>query len=127
MTWDEYWLRTQIKKPGYGIAPGSMLPTVSLEPDIPEGALLAAIRKLAASNHWEAYHTHDSRKSPAGFPDLALCNGHSLLLYELKNATEHPTKAQQHWLALLATTTRLESGLWRPADWEAIVRRLEAP
>ncbi len=97
---------------------------VPLAQDTPEGALLAAIRKLAHPHGWLAYHTYDSRKSETGFPDLVLTNGTNLLMYELKTNTGKPTPEQDRWLNLLAHTGLVECGIWRPRDFPQITERL---
>jgi hypothetical protein len=68
-----------------------------------------------------AYHTHDSRRSAEGFPDLAIL-GTSLLLAELKNATRKRTAAQDAWAEGLEEAASHEGArvmyrLWRPEHW----------
>jgi len=91
---------------------------------MPEGTLLQQVRGLAKAHGWETYHTHDSRRSECGFPDLALTDGTSLLLYELKTHTGKLTPAQARWLSLLAHTGKVECGVWRPRDLATIAQRL---
>jgi hypothetical protein len=90
----------------------------------PEGSLLAKIRQLAKPYGWLAYHTHDSRHSEAGFPDLVLTNGVNLIMAELKTNTGKLTKDQATWIAMLSHTSKVEAVIWRPADWPAITERL---
>lgn len=95
--------------------------------DVTEGAFLAEVLRLAKQNAWEAYHTHDSRKSESGFPDLVLCrpgNPGSIIFAELKTRTGKLSVAQQRWLSVLEHTGLVEACLWRPADMPAIVARL---
>jgi hypothetical protein len=65
-----------------------------------------------------AYHTHDSRRSAEGFPDLVILFPRTggLLFAELKSATGKVTRDQQRWLDGLRVGHR-EVYLWRPADW----------
>lgn len=68
------------------------------------------------------YHTHDSRRSASGFPDLVIVFPRSggLLFVELKSATGRVSADQQRWLDALGTvrlTTVREVHLWRPSDW----------
>ena len=51
-----------------------------------ERELLAAVIDLARLRRWLCYHTHDSRHSAAGFPDLLLVRGRRLMAAELKTA-----------------------------------------
>jgi len=88
-----------------------------------EVQLLNEVLALAKSYGWLAYHTHDSRRSPEGFPDLVLTNGTSVLFVELKTATGKLTAAQARWLTLLEHAGQ-ECAVWRPSDWPAIVTRL---
>ena len=84
---------------------------------------------LAVSCGWIYYHTHDSRRSPGGFPDLVLVRGGKLIFAELKSEKGRVSAAQKVWLAALKVVADLpgspvEVWLWRPSDWHDIVRRL---
>lgn len=72
---------------------------------------------LARWHGWRTYHTHDSRRSAAGFPDLVLVRGGRLLFVELKSSSGRVTPAQRVWLADLSACPGVEVHLWRPADW----------
>lgn len=90
-----------------------------------EAGFLAAVRELAARAGWLAYHTHDSRRSEAGFPDLVLVRRGRMLLVELKAEGGRLTDEQQTWLAQLARVAGESAGavdvhVWRPSDWQAI-------
>ena len=110
--------------PGYAIKDGIAVRLDTLPDNTPEEALLGKIRSVATSHGFLVYHTYRSTKSEPGFPDLILCNGVSLLMYELKTNTGQLTKEQALWLSLLAHTEKVESGIWRPRDWPAIYERL---
>ena len=100
-------------------APKAWLPETT-----PEGILLAQIRGVAKDHGFLTYHTHDSRKSEQGFPDLVLTNGRRVLIYELKTNTGKVTHDQALWLTMLAYTGQVECGIWRPRDFPAIVASL---
>jgi hypothetical protein len=85
---------------------------------VTEKVLLANVRELAGWLGWKTYHTHDSRRSDAGFPDLAMVRGGRAIFAELKTAKGRVTQAQLDWLAALAAAGA-ESHIWRPADWTA--------
>jgi hypothetical protein len=76
------------------------------------------------------YHTHNSQKSEPGYVDSTIVApvGHPLagILYcvELKVGKDTPTIDQQAWLNALAGVTRVESGVVRPENLEAFVRKL---
>lgn len=79
----------------------------------------------ATERQWLAYHTHDSRRSQAGFPDLVVVHPeHGAIYAELKMPEKYPTPMQRVWL-----TTLLRAGhrvyLWRPADYRRIVEVLD--
>ena len=87
-----------------------------------EKALQQAIVTLAKLNRWCVYHTFDSRKSEAGFPDLVLVHPErgQCLFVELKSETGKITPSQGKWLeALLEVKGRPSVYLWRPADWKS--------
>lgn len=75
--------------------------------------------------HW--YHTHDSRHSVRGFPDLFICGRGRALARELKNDTNKPTDDQLQWREWLRRAG-IDWDLWRPADLRSgrIQRELEA-
>jgi hypothetical protein len=72
------------------------------------------------------FHTHDSRKSEAGFPDSSICHpdGGTLWLMELKSEDGIVMPDQRTWLHALARVTRVESGIVRPSGLDAFVQRL---
>ena len=81
-----------------------------------EAQLDAAIRRILRdlpSLLW--YHTHDSRRSPRGFPDLVAVGPQGVLFRELKTAKGKVSPAQEAWLeAMLAGG--VDAGIWRPSD-----------
>jgi len=77
----------------------------------------------AKLNGWEHYHTHNSRRSPSGFPDLVLVRPPEIIYAELKAHGKYPTPNQRKWLEMLRTCHQ-EVYLWRPADWPEIENRL---
>jgi hypothetical protein len=91
----------------------------------PESVLQNQVERLAALYGWRPYHTHDSRHSPPGFPDLVLVRGTRLIFAELKTQRGRLTLAQSEWLEDLRETWA-EVYVWRPADLPiiaAILRR----
>ncbi|MGB8946504.1 MAG: VRR-NUC domain-containing protein [Streptomyces sp.] len=84
------------------------------------------VRQLAALRGWSlAYHTHNSRRSDAGWPDEVY--GHPkakrTLFVEFKSDTGRIRPAQREWLRHLADCGH-EAALWRPRDLAAIVQVL---
>lgn len=69
------------------------------------------------------HHETDSRKSPAGFPDLVILGDGGVIFAELKADRGRVTPAQNDWLMRLSTAGA-ESYLWRPKDWPYIYERL---
>ena len=61
------------------------------------------------------YHTHDSRKSPEGFPDWVYASIHGHMFRELKREKEKPTPAQQEWLLILQAGGA-DADVYRPSD-----------
>jgi hypothetical protein len=77
---------------------------------------------LAKHMGWRHYHTHDSRRSEPGWPDLALVRDR-LVLAELKTETGRVSAAQERWLSLLSSAG-VETYLWRPSDRDEVIRVL---
>ncbi len=98
-------------------------------PEMSEAKLLAQVRALAAIRGWLCYHTHDSRRSQAGYPDLTLCRARPgekgrVVFVELKSHCGRLTAAQRLWTDTLRAAGA-EVHVWRPDDWDDIVRTLE--
>lgn len=83
---------------------------------ISEAAFQAQVMQLARVLGWKAYHTHDSRRSDPGFPDLVLVHPqHGVLFRELKTERGRVSDAQRTWLAALAASGA-DAAVWRPHD-----------
>ena len=78
---------------------------------------------LARLHHWTVYHTFDSRRSTAGFPDLVLVRPPRLIFAEIKTQTGKVTPAQWDWLHSLQACGQY-AALWRPSDLRRIERTL---
>jgi hypothetical protein len=78
---------------------------------------------LAAWSRWIHYHTHDSRHSPPGFPDLVLIRPPELVFAELKSERGKLTASQTYWLDAL-TKCGCEAYVWRPTDETQVRERL---
>ena len=101
-----------------------MPPKKEAPPQESEADFMGKVVELARLEGWKVYHTHDSRRSDPGFPDLVLCKGGRLLFWELKSAKGRMSEAQFGWLADLRLCSRIEAGIYRPQDWDLIVGQL---
>ena len=90
-----------------------------VKPKITEKEFMAQVIQLAKLCGWMVYHTHDSRHSCAGFPDLVLLRRGVLIVAELKIGDKQPTTLQQDWLREFARAN-VNSFCWRPDDWPTI-------
>jgi VRR-NUC domain len=131
MRWTEQDYLDYLKRQGMPLTPVHTTPQNTLPDDTPEGSLLARVRRLATDNSYISYHTHDSRKSDLGFPDLCLArtatstSSGRLIFAELKDRKGKVTREQQLWLDMLAhTIPGVEVYLWRPADFSDIMQIL---
>lgn len=87
-----------------------------------EAEFQRAVLQIALMYAWRAYHTFDSRRSAAGFPDLVLVRPPRLIFAELKQDGKNPTIAQSQWLDDLRGIhgANVEVYVWRPADLDAL-------
>lgn len=84
-----------------------------------EKEFMAQVVQLAKLLGWLVYHTHDSRRSVAGFPDLMLLRGGRLLVIELKVGQNQPTAEQRTWLREFSKTGVFVA-VWTPEQWAEI-------
>jgi len=96
-----------------------------LDPNISEADFQAKILEIAKASGWKSYHTHDSRRSTAGFPDLVMARGNCFLLAELKRTKGTVSDDQEQWIDAIKKTS-VPVFVWRPADWPEIVKLLTA-
>lgn len=85
-----------------------------------EATLQRNILSLATvSLDWLAYHTHDSRRSQPGFPDLVLVSNTQkrLIFAELKTERGRQSIEQKQWERHLREAGHGEYYLWRPTHW----------
>ena len=102
---------------------------------VSEQAFMATVLQAAEIYGWWTYHTHDSRRSNAGFPDLVLIKPPRVLFLEVKSERGRLSRAQADVLAMLQEcgplSCRFErdgvsAAMVRPSDWEQIVEWLSA-
>ncbi|MFE0642115.1 VRR-NUC domain-containing protein [Streptomyces sp. NPDC058877] len=84
------------------------------------------VREIATRYGWRLqYHTADSRRSDAGWPDEVF--GHirqrRTLFVEFKTDAGRIRPAQREWLAHLADSG-FEVAVWRPCDLQTVLRVL---
>lgn len=87
-----------------------------------ERELQSQILKLCTALGLLAYHTHDSRRSQAGFPDLVVVGANGVLYRELKKADGKVSDEQQLWIDCLNAAGQ-DAAVWRPVDWPVRVQR----
>ena len=90
--------------------------------DCSEAEFQAWVVRQAQARGWRHYHTHDSRRSPEGFPDLVMVRDRTVYA-ELKTTTGVVSQDQREWLEALEAAGD-EVYLWRPADWRVVIETL---
>jgi hypothetical protein len=89
---------------------------------VTEAQWQSQVVQLAKLYGWRVYHTHDSRRSEPGFPDLVLVR-ERVVYAELKTEKGKTSPHQKAWVQAL-TEAGQEVYLWRPADLEYVSRTL---
>lgn len=91
-----------------------------------EADFQAEVVKAAKTMGCLVYHTHDSRKSEKGFPDLVIVGRRGVLYRELKTESGRVTDEQHTWISRL-TRAGADAAVWRPSDWpRRVVTELQA-
>ena len=100
--------------------------TITMPPVVSEKAFQSAVVRLAKERGWLCYHTHDSRRSLPGYPDLTLVHPtrHVALWSELKVPGGSLTLQQAHWIKALGEVRETAAYVWTPDDMPEIRRRL---
>jgi hypothetical protein len=88
-----------------------------------ERGFMESLLMYARLMGWRVYHTHDSRRSEEGFPDLVMVRRGVEIFVELKTESGVVSGEQQAWLDDLAATPN-GVYVWRPGDWPQIERVL---
>lgn len=84
-----------------------------------EKEFMAQVVALAGLCGWKVYHTYDSRRSVAGYPDLTLIRGRVLVVAELKVGRNKLTPEQAAWVAAFEGAG-IPAYLWTPDSWDDI-------
>lgn len=92
-----------------------------------EAQLQSAVLSQCVALGLLAYHTHDSRRSQSGFPDLTIVGAGGVLFRELKTEVGRPSSTQVTWLKALQAAGA-DAKVWSP--WQfydgSITRELMA-
>lgn len=91
---------------------------------ISEKQFQAQVLQLARLTGWLCYHTHDSRRSAPGFPDLVLIRPPAIIFAELKSAAGKLRPEQKVWLEILQRCPGVKVFVWRPSSWKEIQETL---
>lgn len=91
-----------------------------------EASFQAQVVQLATLNGWHVYHTHDSRRSAAGYPDIHAWGHGRSFLAELKSEKGHLSLDQRRVIAQMRNAG-ISVFVWRPSDWDQIVATLTRP
>ena len=103
-----------------------------------EAEHLEQVKAVALTCGWRLYHTFDSRRSTAGFPDLVLVRPPRVIFAELKSEKGRLTIKQRYspktgrslpnqmdWKDALEACPGVEYYLWRPRHWDEIMEAIQ--
>lgn len=105
------------------VLPSPVADDGALPAGLTEEQFQARVIALATRHGWAHYHTRDSRRSVAGWPDLILCRPPRWIVWELKVPPNKPTAAQREWLRLFEAVGA-EAGVMYPDQWREVVTAL---
>jgi len=94
---------------------------------ITEREFTSQVSQLARTLGYQVYHPWMSIHSERGFPDLTIWRPGRFILAELKTDTGKLSPSQEEKLASLKECGKVEVFVWRPAQWDEIVKVLESP
>lgn len=99
-----------------------MMPKV---PMISERAFQGTVTDALELYGWAWYHTHDSRRSPAGFPDIIAVRGPVMLAIELKREDGKTSVSQYRWLDMLRATGA-RAYVIRPSNFDTLLTMIKS-
>jgi hypothetical protein len=91
---------------------------------IRESEFQSQIVDTAQKLRWLVYHTHDSRRSAAGYPDLTLVRRDRLIFAEVKTEKGKTSPAQEIWLKALEDAG-CKVFVWKPSMFDKIIEVLK--
>jgi hypothetical protein len=96
--------------------------------DLKEREFQDLIVEAAVLNGYLTYHTHDSRRSNPGFPDLVCVKpGRPILFLEVKTEQGRVSAVQQAWIdTITAASGDAMAMVVRPRDWLTLLEVLNA-
>lgn len=90
-----------------------------------EADWLEEVQDIARIRDWPfIYHTHNSRHSAAGFPDLVLVRPPRIIFAELKREQGVTTREQSRWGEAINQCDAPIWEVWRPTDVDHVHRML---
>lgn len=93
-----------------------------------EDDLLTQVASRLTLGRWRWHHIRRSdlavQQGDPGWPDVVAVRGPELLVAELKGPGGRYETGQREWLEAFTKVGRIEVATWRPADLDAIERRL---
>lgn len=98
--------------------------TVDVRKLVSEKDFMASVVDLARLQDWLVYYIRDSRRSPAGYPDLTLVRPPRVLYVECKSKRGTLDMMQKVWVDALHQCQGVETYVWRPNDWDWIEKVL---
>lgn len=88
-----------------------------------EKAFQRAVEDVCRVHGYETFHTHDSRRSRAGYPDLTII-GHGRIFHRELKLTTGRVSADQAAVIDLINRNGGDAQVWRPSMWPEIIRDL---
>lgn len=74
---------------------------------------------------WHVFHVYDSRRSSAGFPDLELIRGATMLRLEVKSEKGIVEPPQQAYIDRLNQVKYVVADVVRPSHWDEVLDTLK--
>lgn len=81
-----------------------------------EDSTLGQIRQVAEAIGYLTFHVYDSRRCPAGFPDLWILGFGKLVVLEIKAGKNTTTEAQDKWLTELRAAG-VDARVYHVTEW----------